>query len=102
MNLLKDEAIRVEESEESGFLDIIRIGHTIKEQLSKIQSSDNSDYPLSFKKNKLEYLLYEQTSNRTKIELDLLFTSNSERLLSQINHLIFTNIYRVNSEHFLK
>lgn len=84
MNLLKDEAIRVEESEESGFLDIIRIGHTIKEQLSKIQSSDNSDYPLSFKKNKLEYLLYEQTSNRTKIELDLLFTSNSEKLISEI------------------
>lgn len=84
MNLLKDEAIRVEESEESGFLDIIRIGHTIKEQLSKIQSSDNSDYPLSFKKNKLEYLLYEQTSNRTKIELDLLFTSNSEELISEI------------------
>ena len=84
MNLLKDEAIRVEESEESGFLDIIRIGHTIKEQLSKIQSSDNSDYPLSFKKNKLEYLLYEQTSNRTKIELDLLFTSNSENLISEI------------------
>lgn len=84
MNLLKDEAIRVEESEESGFLDIIRIGHTIKEQLSEIQSSDNSDYPLSFKKNKLEYLLYEQTSNRTKIELDLLFTSNSENLISEI------------------
>ena len=84
MNLLKDEAIRVEESEESGFLDIIRIGHTIKEQLSKIQSSDNSDYPLSFKKNKLEYLLYEQTSNRTKIELDLLFTSKSEELISEI------------------
>ena len=84
MNLLKDEAIRVEESEESGFLDIIRIGHTIKEQLSKIQSSDNSDYPLSFKKNKLEYLLYEQTSNRTKIELDLLYTSNSEKLISEI------------------
>ena len=84
MNLLKDEAIRVEESEESGFLDIIRIGHTIKEQLSKIQSSDNSDYPLSFKKNKLEYLLYEQTSNRTKIELYLLFTSNSEKLISEI------------------
>ena len=84
MNLLKDEAIRVEESEESGFLDIIRIGHTIKEQLSEIQSSDNSDYPLSFKKNKLEYLLYEQTSNRTKIELELLFTSNSEKLISEI------------------
>ena len=84
MNLLKDEAIRVEESEESGFLDIIRIGHTIKEQLSEIQSSDNSEYPLSFKKNKLEYLLYEQTSNRTKIELDLLFTSNSEELISEI------------------
>ena len=84
MNLLKDEAIRVEESEESGFLDIIRICHTIKEQLSEIQSSDNSDYPLSFKKNKLEYLLYEHTSNRTKIELDLLFTSNSEELISEI------------------
>ncbi|MCE2169237.1 NTPase [Streptococcus thermophilus] len=84
MNLLKDEAIRVEKSEESGILDIIRIGHTIKEQLSKIQSSDNSDYPLSFKKNKLEYLLYEQTSNRTKIELDLLYTSNSEKLISEI------------------
>lgn len=84
MNLLKGEPIKVEESEESGFLDIIRIGHTIKEQLSKIQSSDNSDYPLSFKKNKLEYLLYEQTSNRTKIELDLLFTSNSEKLISEI------------------
>lgn len=84
MNLLKDEAIRVEKSEESGILDIIRIGHTIKEQLSKIQCSDNSDYPLSFKKNKLEYLLYEQTSNRTKIELDLLYTSNSEKLISEI------------------
>ena len=84
MNLLKDEAIRVEESEKSGFLDIKRIGYTIKEQLSEIQSSDNSDYPLSFKKNKLEYLLYEQTSNRTKIELELLFTSNSEKLISEI------------------
>ncbi|MGZ0935677.1 KAP family NTPase [Streptococcus thermophilus] len=84
MNLLKGEPIKVEKSEESGILDIIRIGHTIKEQLSKIQSSDNSDYPSSFKKNKSEYLLYEQTSNRTKIELDLLFTSNSEKLISEI------------------
>ncbi|MGO2765076.1 MAG: P-loop NTPase fold protein [Streptococcus thermophilus] len=84
MNLLNDEAIRVEESEKSGFLDIKRIGYTIKEQLSEIQSSDNSDYPSSFKKNKLEYLLYEQTSNRTKIELELLFTSNSEKLISEI------------------
>lgn len=84
MNLLKGEPIKVEKSEESDFQDIISIGHTLKEQLSEIQSSDNSDYPLSFKKNKLEYLLYEQTSNRTKIELDLLFTSNSEKLISEI------------------
>lgn len=84
MNLLKGEPIKVEKSEESDFQDIISIGHTLKEQLSEIQSSDNSDYPLSFKKNKLEYLLYEQTSNRTKIELDLLFTSNSEEIISEI------------------
>lgn len=84
MNLLKGEPIKVEKSEELDFQDIISIGHTLKEQLSEIQSSDNSDYPLSFKKNKLEYLLYEQTSNRTKIELDLLFTSNSEELISEI------------------
>lgn len=84
MNLLKGEPIKVDKSEESDFQDIISIGHTLKEQLSEIQSSDNSDYPLSFKKNKLEYLLYEQTSNRTKIELDLLFTSNSEELISEI------------------
>lgn len=84
MNLLKGEPIKVEKSEESDFQDIISIGHTLKEQLSEIQSSDNSEYPLSFKKNKLEYLLYEQTSNRTKIELDLLFTSNSEELISEI------------------
>ena len=84
MNLLKGEPIKVKKSEESDFQDIISIGHTLKEQLSEIQSSDNSDYPLSFKKNKLEYLLYEQTSNRTKIELDLLFTSNSEELISEI------------------
>lgn len=84
MNLLKGEPIKVDKSEESDFQDIISIGHTLKEQLSEIQSSDNSDYPLSFKKNKLGYLLYEQTSNRTKIELDLLFTSNSEELISEI------------------
>lgn len=84
MNLLKGEPIRVEESEESEIQDIISIGHTIKEQLSEIQSSENSAYPLCFKKNKLEYLLYEQTSNRTKIELDSLFTSNSEELISEI------------------
>ena len=84
MNLLKGEPIKVEKSEESDFQDIISIGHTLKEQLSEIQSSDNSDYPLSFKKTKLEYLLYEQTSNRTKIELDLLFTSKSEELISEI------------------
>ena len=84
MNLLKGEPIKVEKSEESDFQDIISIGHTLKEQLSEIQSSENSAYPLSFKKNKLEYLLYEQTSNRTKIELDLLFTSNSEELISEI------------------
>ena len=84
MNLPKGEPIKVEKSEESDFQDIISIGHTLKEQLSEIQSSDNSDYPLSFKKNKLEYLLYEQTSNRTKIELDLLFTSKSEELISEI------------------
>lgn len=84
MNLLKGEPIKVEKSEESDFQDIISIGHTLKEQISEIQSSDNSDYPLSFKKNKLEYLLYEQTSNRTKIELDLLFTSKSEELISEI------------------
>ena len=84
MNLLKGEPIKLEKSEESDFQDIISIGHTLKEQLSEIQSSDNSEYPLSFKKNKLEYLLYEQTSNRTKIELDLLFTSKSEELISEI------------------
>ena len=84
MNLLKGEPIRVEESEESEIQDIISVGHTIKEQLSEIQSSENSSYPLCFKKNKLEYLLYEQTSNRTKIELDSLFTSNSEELISEI------------------
>ena len=84
MNLLKGEPIKVEKSEESDFQDIISIGHTLKEQLSEIQSSDNSDYPLSFKKNKLEYLLYGQTSNRTKIVLDLLFTSKSEELISEI------------------
>lgn len=84
MNLLKGEPIKVEKSEESDFQNIISIGHTLKEQLSEIQSSENSAYPLSFKKNKLEYLLYEQTSNRTKIELDLLFTSNSEELISEI------------------
>ena len=84
MNLLKGEPIKVEKSEESDFQDIISIGNTLKEQLSEIQSSDNSDYPLCFKKNKLEYLLYEQTSNRTKIELDSLFTSNSEELISEI------------------
>ena len=84
MNLLKGEPIKVEKSEESDFQDIISIGHTLKEQLSEIQSSDNSDYPLSFKKNKLEYLLYEQTINRTKIELDSLFASKSEKLKSEI------------------
>lgn len=84
MNLLKGESIRVEKSEESELHDIVRIGYTIKEQLSEIQSSENSAYPLCFKKNKLEYLLYEQTSNRTKIELDSLFTSNSEELISEI------------------
>lgn len=84
INLLKGEPIKVEKSEESDFQDIISIGHTLKEQLSEIQSSDNLGYPLSFKKNKLEYLLYEQTSNRTKIELDLLFTSKSEELISEI------------------
>lgn len=84
INLIKGEPIKVEKSEESDFQDIISIGHTLKEQLSEIQSSDNLGYPLSFKKNKLEYLLYEQTSNRTKIELDLLFTSKSEELISEI------------------
>lgn len=84
MNLLKGEPIKVEKSEESDFQDIISIGHTLKEQLSEIQSSDNLDYPLSFKKNKLEYLLYEQTINRTKIELDSLFASKSEKLKSEI------------------
>ena len=84
MNLLKGEPIKVEKSEESDFQDIISVGHTIKEQLSEIQSSENSAYPLCFKKNKLEYLLYEQTSNRTIIELDSLFTSNSEELISEI------------------
>ena len=84
MNLLKGEPIKVEKSEESDFQDIISIGHTLKEQLSEIQSSDNLGYPLSFKKNKLEYLLYEQTSNRTKIELDSLFASESEELKSEI------------------
>lgn len=84
MNLLKGEPIKLEKSEESDFQDIISIGHTLKEQLSEIQSSDNLGYPLSFKKNKLEYLLYEQTSNRTKIELDSLFASESEELKSEI------------------
>lgn len=84
MNLLKGEPIKVEKSEESDFQDIISRGHTLKEQLSEIQSSENSAYPLCFKKNKLEYLLYEQTSNRTIIELDSLFTSNSEELISEI------------------
>lgn len=84
MNLLKGEPIKVEKSEESDFQDLISIGHTLKEQLSEIQSSDNLGYPLSFKKNKLEYLLYEQTRNRTKIELDSLFASESEELKSEI------------------
>ena len=61
--------------------DEIRKAVTLEEQLTELQNSDNMEYPLSFKKNKLEYLLYEQTSNRTEDELLWLFYVEDEGAL---------------------
>lgn len=83
-NLIEGLPITVEESKKLDISGVIGVERTVKEQLSEVQSSDNLDYPLSFKKNKLKYLLYEQTSNRTKIELDSLFASKTEELKLEI------------------
>ena len=83
-NLIEGLPITVEESKKLDISGVIGVERTVKEQLSEVQSSDNLDYPLSFKKNKLKYFLYEQTSNRTKIELDSLFASKTEELKLEI------------------
>ena len=84
MNLLKGEPIKVEKSEESDFQDIISIGHTLKEQLSEIQRFEMLGYPFCFNRNSLGYLVYEESPNRTKDELKLLFDNMSEDLVKEL------------------
>lgn len=84
MNLLKGEPISVEKSEESEIQDIVKIGHTIKEQLSDIQRFEMLSYPFCFNRNSLGYLVYEESPNRTKDELKLLFDNMSEDLVKEL------------------
>lgn len=83
-NLIEGVSITIKDSEKTAFQIVTEKGHTIKEQLSEIQRFDILGYPFSFNRNSLGYQVYEESPNRTKDELKLLFDNMSEDLVKEL------------------
>lgn len=82
--LLENKKIEISEDEKVNITELISFGFTIKETFIYIQQKDNKQYPLCFSKNRKGYLLYEESLNRTKEELDTLFKDDSKELRREL------------------
>lgn len=82
--LLENKKIEISEDEKVNITELISFGFTIKETFVDIQQKDNKQYPLCFSKNRKGYLLYEESLNRTKEELDTLFKDDSKELRREL------------------
>ena len=83
-NLIEGVSITIKDSEKTAFQIVTEKGHTIKEQLSEIQRFEILGYPFCFNRNSLGYQVYEESPNRTKDELKLLFDNMSEDLVKEL------------------
>ena len=74
---------------------VVNDSETVEIKLLELQKVDSEDYPLCFKRNRLGYLIYEESPNRTKDELKLLFDNMSEDLVKElVKSEGFTDFYQ--------
>ena len=67
----------------------------VEKKILELREVDSEQYPLCFKRNRIGYLIYEASSNRTKDELDLLFENMSEDLENElVKSEGFTDFYQ--------
>ena len=67
----------------------------VEKKILELREADSKKYPLCFKRNRIGYLIYEASSNRTKDELDILFDSMSEDLENElVKSEGFTDFYQ--------
>lgn len=67
----------------------------VEKKILELQEVDSEKYPLCFKRNRIGYLIYEASSNRTKEELDILFDNMSEDLVKElVKSEGFTDFYQ--------
>ena len=67
----------------------------VEKKILELREVDSKKYPLCFKRNRIGYLIYEASSNRTKDELDILFDNMSEDLVKElVKSEGFTDFYQ--------
>lgn len=67
----------------------------VEKKILELREVDSEKYPLCFKRNRIGYLIYEASSNRTKDELDILFDNMSEDLENElVKSEGFTDFYQ--------
>lgn len=67
----------------------------VEKKILELREVDSEQYPLCFKRNRIGYLIYEASSNRTKDELDILFENMSEDLENElVKSEGFTDFYQ--------
>lgn len=67
----------------------------VEKKILELQEVGSEKYPLCFKRNRIGYLIYEASSNRTKEELDILFDNMSEDLVKElVKSEGFTDFYQ--------
>lgn len=63
---------------------VVNDSETVEKKILELQEVDSKKYPLCFKRNRLGYLIYETSSNRTKDEFDILFDNMTEDLVKEL------------------
>lgn len=63
---------------------VVNDSETVEKKILELQKVDSEDYPLCFKRNRLVYLIYEASSNRTKGDFDILFDNMTEDLVKEL------------------
>lgn len=63
---------------------VVNDSETVEKKILELQKVDSEDYPLCFKRNRLGYLIYEASSNRTKDDFDILFDNMTEDLVKEL------------------
>ena len=67
----------------------------VEKKILELREVDSEKYPLCFKRNRIGYLIYEASSNRTKDELDILFDNMLEDLENElVKSEGFTDFYQ--------